>query len=501
MTWMAAYRYRFPSPVKLRKVSAFMFIGLLFVASGLTTNSKVMAAGDAQLVRISEGGTSTASRTLTLGLNKAAIIELPVDAKDVLVSNPAIVDAVVRTARRTYVIGMEIGQTNAFFFNARGDQILNLEIRVERDLAGLSNMIARFLPNARVKVDAVNDNIVLSGRVPNAAQATQARDLAARFAGDPEQVLNMLAIEGKEQVNLRVTVAEMQRSLIKQLGVDLSSSVDFGSLALSLATANSLSLQGGSLGGLTTAPNGLPATGGSDITGALTALERAGLLRTLAEPNLTAISGESASFLAGGEFPVPTSQDRNGNVILEFKPFGVGLGFKPVVLGEGRISLQISTEVSELTSEGSFVFEGVSVTDANGNIIRQEGVTVPALRVRRAETTVELPSGGSMVMAGLLSETTKQNIDGVPGIKDVPVLGSLFRSRDFQDNETELVVIVTPYLVDATSRDKLVLPTDGYAPPSDLDTILMGRLNATYGVAGDKGADGALQGPVGFVVD
>lgn len=501
MTRMAAYRYRILSLTRLRRVFALSFIGLLFVASGLVGNEKVLAAGDAQLVRITEGGASTASRTLTLGLNKAAIIELPVDATDVLVSNPAIVDAVVRTARRTYVIGMEIGQTNAFFFNARGEQILNLEIRVERDLASLTNMLARFLPNARLNVEAVNDNIVLSGYVPNASQATQARDLAARYVGNPDFVLNMLTIEGKEQVNLRVTVAEMQRSLIKQLGVDLTSSVDIGNLALSLATTNAFSLQGNPLGGLTSAPNGLPATGGSDITGALTALERAGLLRTLAEPNLTAISGESASFLAGGEFPVPTSQDRNGNVVLEFKPFGVGLGFKPVVLGEGRISLQISTEVSELSNEGSFVFEGVSVVDANGNIVRQDGVTVPALRVRRAETTVELPSGGSMVMAGLLSESTRQNIDGVPGIKDVPVLGSLFRSRDFQDNETELVVIVTPYLVDATSRDKLVLPTDGFAPPSDLETFLMGRLNATYGVAGDGGVDGALQGPVGFVVD
>lgn len=501
MTRMAAYRYRFLSSEKLRKALTLFCAGLFFAVSGLTPNGPVMAAGDAQLVRITEGGSSSASRVLTLGLNKAAIIELPVDAKDVLVSNPAIVDAVVRTARRTYVIGMEIGQTNAFFFNQHGEQILNLEIRVERDLAGLSDMISRFLPSARVNVEAVNDNIVLSGFVPNAAQATQARDLAARYVGNPEFVLNMLTIEGKEQVNLRVTVAEMQRSLIKQLGVDLSSSVDIGSLALSFATQNAFALQGNPLGGLTTAPNGLPATGGSDITGALTALERAGLLRTLAEPNLTAISGESASFLAGGEFPVPTSQDRNGNVILEFKPFGVGLGFKPVVLGEGRISLQISTEVSELSNEGSFVFEGVSVVDTNGNIVRQDGVTVPALRVRRAETTVELPSGGSMVMAGLLSESTKQNIDGVPGIKDVPVLGSLFRSRDFQDNETELVVIVTPYLVDATSRDKIVLPTDGYAPASDLDTFLMGRLNATYGVAGSEGADGALQGPVGFVVD
>ncbi|MDF1627777.1 MAG: type II and III secretion system protein family protein [Parvibaculaceae bacterium] len=487
--------------VSLKKALTLLCVALLAAVAGPGADRSVWAAGDAQLVRIAEGGDSTASRSLVLGLSKAAIIELPVEARDVLVSNPAIVDAVVRTTRRTYLIGMEVGQTNAFFFNERGEQILNLEIRVERDLSSLDEMLSRFLPNARIKVEAVNNNIVLSGRVPNASQSAQARDLAARFIGDEKNVLNMLAIEGKEQVMLRVTVAEMQRTLIKQLGVDLTSRVDFGSLVLSLATENALSLQGGSLGGLTSSPSGAPATGGSDLNGALRALERAGLLRTLAEPNLTAISGESASFLAGGEFPVPKSQDRNGNIILEFKPFGVGLGFSPVVLGEGRISLKISTEVSELSNEGSFVFQGTSVTDANGNIVSRDGVTVPALRVRRAETTVELPSGGSMVMAGLLSESTKQNIDGVPGIKDVPVLGSLFRSRDFQDNETELVVIVTPYLVDATSRDKIVLPTDGYAPASDLDTFLMGRLNATYGVAGARQVEGSLQGPVGFVVD
>ncbi|MDZ4365521.1 MAG: type II and III secretion system protein family protein, partial [Afipia sp.] len=239
-------------------------------------------------------------------------------------------------------------------------------------------------------------------------------------------------------------------------------------------------------------------TDGTEVTGsdgsigsAIRALERTGVLRTLAEPNLTAISGESAKFLAGGEFPVPTSRDQNGNIQLEFKPFGVGLSFTPVVLSEGRISLRISTEVSELSSEGAFLLQGTS----------SDGVTVPALKVRRAETTLELPSGGSIVMAGLLSDSTRQNIDGVPGAMDMPVLGQLFRSRDYQKNETELVVIVTPYLVDPTSRNNLVLPTDGFAPASDLDTILMGRLNATYGASGAAPSDRALQGPVGFVVD
>ena len=446
-------------------------------------------AGDARLVKIDQGGAGQASRSIVLGLNKAAIVELPVAARDVLVSNPAIVDAVVRTSKRTYLIGLAVGQTNAFFFNDNGQQILNLEIRVARDLSGLRDSLRQYFPSARIDVESINDHVVLSGMVSSASEASKAQDLAARYIGvDKENVLNMLGIEGKEQVMLKVTVAEMQRSVIKQLGVDLSSAASFGDFALRLATSNAFSVQGQSLGGLSTEGTSY---NGDDIGAALRALERDGILRTLAEPNLTAISGESAKFLAGGEFPVPTSRDRDGNVQLEFKPIGVGLNFTPVVLSEGRISLKISTEVSELSSDGAFVLQGSSST----------GVTVPGLKVRRAETTLELPSGGSLVMAGLLSDTTRQNIDGVPGAKDMPVLGQLFRSRDYQKNETELVVIVTPYLVDPTSRKNLVLPTDGFAPASDMDTILMGRLNATYGARGATPGDKSLQGPVGFVVD
>lgn len=453
------------------------------------------AAGDAQLVKVDQGGLGRGSRSIVLGLNKAAIVELPVAARDVLVSNPAIVDAVVRSTTRTYLIALAVGQTNAFFFNDKGQQILNLEIRVERDLTGLRDALRHYFPDARLDVQAMNDHIVLSGSVATAADADKARDLAARYIGKPDQVLNMLSIESKEQVMLKVTVAEMQRSVIKQLGVNLGTVGDFGNFALRLATNNKFSLQGESLGGLsTTNAAGTQALGFNNgnlqIGTALRALERNGLLRTLAEPNLTAISGESAKFLAGGEFPVPTGRDRDGNVTLEFKPFGVGLGFTPVVMSEGRISLKISTEVSELTSEGSFLL-------GNG----ESGTTVPALKVRRAETTLELPSGGSLVMAGLLSDSMRQNIDGVPGAKDVPVLGPLFRSRDYQKNETELVVIVTPYLVDPTNRKNLALPTDGFAPASDMDTILMGKLNATYGASGAAPKDRSLKGPVGFVVD
>lgn len=471
---------------KAAAVAALYAISLTVVPAGGPAH-----AGDARLVKIDQGGVGQASRSIVLGLNKAAIVELPVAARDVLVSNPAIVDAVVRTNKRTYLIGLAVGQTNAFFFNENGQQILNLEIRVARDLTGLRDSLRQYFPSARIDVESLNDHIVLSGMVASASDASKAQDLAARYIGvEKDNVLNMLGIEGKEQVMLKVTVAEMQRSVIKQLGVNLSSAASIGDLALQLSTTNALSVQGSSLGGL--AGSGTLTGNDGTIGAAINALERDGILRTLAEPNLTAISGESAKFLAGGEFPVPTSRDRDGNVQLEFKPFGVGLNFTPVVLGEGRISLKISTEVSELSSDGAFVLQG-----AGGG----GGVTVPGLRVRRAETTLELPSGGSLVMAGLLSDSMRQNIDGVPGAKDVPVLGQLFRSRDYQKNETELVVIVTPFLVDPTSRRNLALPTDGFAPPSDMDTILMGRLNATYGARGATPGNTSLQGPVGFVVD
>ena len=453
--------------------------------------SASLHAADARLVKIDQGGTGQDSRAIVLGLDKAAIVELPVAARDVLVSNPEIVDAVVRTNKRTYLIGLKVGQTNAFFFDESGRQILNLEIRVERDLASLRDALSHYFPDAKIDVQAMNDNIVLSGVVPNASVADKARSFVARFIGaksDDTRIVNMLSISGKEQVMLKVTVAEMQRTAIKQLGINLSNLGSLGNVALGVTTSNAFSLQGQALGGLTGTAN---YNEKFQLGGTLQALERTGLLHTLAEPNLTAISGEAASFLAGGEFPVPVSRDSNGNIQLQYKPFGVGLNFTPVVLSDGRISLKISTEVSELTSENSYVLQGTS----------SGGVTVPSLKVRRAETTLEMPSGGSLVMAGLLSDQTRQNIDGVPGAKDLPVLGALFRSRDYQKNETELVVVVTPYLVNPTSRKNLVLPTDGYAPPSDMDTILMGKLNATYGMKDSQPADKTLKGPVGFVVE
>lgn len=481
-------------------MAALLAVGTLLAAP---------AAADPQFVTIHEAGSGHTARTITIPYNKSVIVELPVDAADILVTNPDIVDAIVRTPRRTYLMGMAVGQTNAFFFDARGRQLLDLEIRVERDLTPLNELYAELLPGANIQVNAINDNLVLTGFVPNSIASDQASSLAGRFVGNPEAILNMLHIEANEQVMLQVRIVEMQRTLARQLGVDIAAAFTSGNIAFSPVTTNPFSLVGRALGGL--GPNATTGQNfgwtfdnddpGSFMNGAIRAFERNGLVRTLAEPNLTAISGESASFLAGGEFPVPSGRDSQGNTTIEFKPFGVGLGFTPVVLGEGRISLHITTEVSELSTEGALQLESRTFVDPEtGEITTIPGTTVPGLTVRRAETTVELPSGGSLVIAGLLQSSTRRNIDGMPWIKDTPILGALFRSQDFQNDETELIIIVTPYLVDPVAQSELATPDLGFVPANPIDSTLLGRLNATYSV-GEGAAGRRLQGPVGYIVE
>jgi pilus assembly protein CpaC len=287
---------------------------------------------------------------------------------------------------------------------------------------------------------------------------------------------------------LKVRVAEMQRTIAKQFGIDLNAAINAWGIPIAASTSNPFSLLGRALSdasGAQIGPN-CPSNPANFTThlcanGVLKALDEAGLVRTLAEPNLTAVSGETARFLAGGEFPVPSGRDQQGNVSIAFKDFGVGLSFTPIVLSENRISLQIATEVSELTNTGAFTLQGGTTVDpTTGQTVTQPGLTIPALDVRRAQTTVELPSGGSFAIAGLLQHVTKQQIDAFPGLKDMPVLGALFQSRDYQNDETELVIVVSAYLVNPTSEKHLALPTDGFVPPSDGETILMGKLNATH---------------------
>jgi len=467
------------------------------------------AEADARIIQVSTGQGQPVNQHLTLGLNKAAIVELDADAKDVLVSSPDIADAIVKSPRRIILLGTKTGQTNAFFFDGRGHQVLSLDIRVEKDVADLAAMIKANLPNSAIKVAALNDNVVLSGRVASAAEATRAADLSASFTGDPKKVVNMVSVSDGEQVMLRVHVSEMQRQIAKQFGINLSGVKMINGTPLALSTSNPFGLLGSALSDLSggqvgqvcntasSSLNPLAALQGggicniqNNVQGSLKALETVGLLHTLAEPNLTAVSGETAKFLAGGEFPVPAGRDQQGNVSITFKQFGVGLSFTPVVLSGGRISLQISTEVSELTNTGAFTLGGIG----SGN-----AVTIPALNVRRAETTVELPSGGSFAIAGLMQHTTKQQIDAFPGVKDLPVLGALFRSRDFQNAETELVVMVTPYLVNPVAEAALAKPSDGFITPTDPETLLLGRLNTVYKKSA-KPLTPEAAAPVGFVV-
>jgi pilus assembly protein CpaC len=334
--------------------------------------------------------------------------------------------------------------------------------------------------------------------VANAADADKAIRLAARFVAKPEEVVNLLNITGREQVMLKVRVVEMQRNIIKQLGFNMSAIYNQNGMSQfvlnSAATYGvNQSLLGGAAGGYKFQQTKPGQNGLNQASAMVQAFERVGLVRTLAEPNLTAISGESAKFLAGGEFPVPTGRDQNGQVTIEFKPYGVGLGFTPVVLSEGRISLKISTEVSELTADGAFIL--------GGNGAGVPALSIPGLKVRRTETTIELPSGGAMMISGLLQQQTKQNLDSLPGMMNLPVLGALFRSRDYQSGETELAIIVTPYLVDATSPDKLQTPADGFQNASDLQTDLLGKLNTFSHAPAAALAGKTLQGPYGYVIE
>lgn len=459
------------------------------VASGLDHPVRA-ESGHQSILRIGALSQYPATRHIVIGLNKSTVVELPRDVRDVLVSNPKILEAVVHTTTRAYLIGMEVGQANAHFFGKDGKQILTLEVKVERDLTDVRNIMQRLMPGSNVQLEAVNDNIVLTGTVANAADASRASDIASRLVDEKEKVLNMLAVESKEQVHLKVTVAEMNRTVIKQLGIDITqANTGFAAIATSgnftlekltdLAFPfNDKDVIARSLGSV------LFNDGTLNIRGTIRALEQANLLRTLAEPNLTAISGETASFLAGGEFPIPISQDED-TISVEFKPFGVGLSFTPVVMSEGRISMKVSTEVSELSSDNS---------------INIGTLSIPGLNVRRANTVIELPSGGSLVMAGLLREESKEAMTGVPGVKNLPIIGTLFRSRDFIKNETELVVIVTPVIVNPVARRQLAKPDDNFAQAPEFKAAINGRLNRIYRRDPEPPV-ATYKGAYGFIVD
>jgi len=438
------------------------------------------------------------ARFLSLGIGKSIVIDLPREIKDVLVADPKVANAVVRSTQRAYIIGAAVGQTNIVFFDSTGAQIAAYDIAVKRDLNGVRAALKQSLPNSDVQIEGVGDGVVLSGTAASPIEAQQAADIAARLVGGNEKVVNSIAVRGRDQVMLKVTVAEVTRSIIKQLGIDLTANLNYGTAVVNFNNSNPLTALGRPL----VASNGTQTSfgGTSSVTATLRAMESAGVVRTLAEPNLTAISGESATFIAGGEFPVPAGYScdpvtRVCTTQISFKKFGISLNFTPVVMTEGRISLRVMTEVSELSNDNS-----ITLTQALGGN-STNSLTIPSIKTRRAETTLEIPSGGSMAMAGLIAEQTKQAINGLPGLSQLPVLGTLFRSRDYVNNQTELMVLVTPYVVRAVAQKDLSRPDDGFASASDPQADLLGSINRIYGVPGRVEKARNYRGTYGFITD
>ena len=469
-------------------------------AAALTLNpalTPVVASDYRTAAPVTSDGQMNA-RFVSLGIGKSIVIDLPREIKDVLVADPKIANAVVRSTQRAYIIGAAVGQTNIVFFDSTGAQIAAYDIAVKRDLNGVRAALKQSLPNSDILIEGVGDGVVLSGTAASPIEAQQAADIAARLVGGAEKVVNSIAVRGRDQVMLKVTVAEVARTIIKQLGIDLTANMNYGTAVVNFNNANPFTALGRPLVGT----NGLQTAFGSapSVTATLRAMESAGVLRTLAEPNLTAISGEAATFIAGGEFPVPAGYScdpvtRVCTTQISFKKFGISLNFTPVVMSEGRISLRVMTEVSELSNDNS-----ITLTQAlSGN--STNSLTIPSIKTRRAETTLEIPSGGSMAMAGLIADQTKQAVNGLPGLSQLPVLGTLFRSRDYVNNQTELMVLVTPYVVRAVAQKDLSRPDDGFAAASDPQADLLGNINRIYGVPGRVEKARNYRGTYGFITD
>ena len=459
---------------------------------------------------------STPGLKLSIGVNQGQLVRLPRPVNSVFIADPAIADVQVKSPQLIYVIGKSAGTTTLYAVSDKDDVVLNAEVNVQYDANRVQQAIRDLVPHSNISVNSVADSLVLSGTVYSAADGDNIRSIAQRYVKDAKQLIDDTKIDAPNQINLRVRIAEMSRTIVKQFGFNWSSVFNNGKIAFGLATgvpalldvgqgnfpttSSSTTIPGGpsppafntleqsQLGGATN--NNLfggVKTKSLNLNTLIDALDNHGLVTILAEPNLTAISGEPASFLAGGEFPIPVPAG-NGLVGIDWKKFGVGLNFVATIASADRISLHVMPEVSELSSVGAIVIDSISV---------------PALTTRRAETTVELASGQSFAIAGLLQNNVSQNIDKFPWLGDVPVLGQLFRSEAFQRNESELVIIVTPYLVHPiATASRALAPTDGFVPSTDGQLVLHANENQqrppASPAATQRTSGAGLVGPVGF---
>jgi len=384
---------------------------------------------------------------LSLGISEGQLLRLDQPATSVFIGDQDVADIEVMSPRLIYVFARQVGQTNLYAVNETDEVVASVVLTVQQNIGPLNPMIRRAVPDAQVSAGAVGEGVQLRGDVETPEEAANAQALASRFVPDPEMVLNRTKVTGSAQVNLRVRFAEVQRSAVQRLGINWNALTNFGNFQIGLLTGNGVFPDVTNPGVL--ASNGYLGsyrTGNVNINVLLDALETESLVTILAEPNLTALSGETASFLAGGEFPVPVAGD-NDRITVEFKEFGVSLDFTPTVLNPNRISMRVRPEVSQLSSANALDLEGVNIT-------------IPSLITRRAETTVELGSGQSFAIAGMFQSTFDRADESLPGLGDLPILGRLFQSVEFQRDETELVILVTPYIVQPVSDGSLTLPTD-----------------------------------------
>jgi pilus assembly protein CpaC len=492
------------------------------VAMLAMTSPKLASAAETQTQSgfVSVPSESPTPKRIQMGVGQSKIVELPADAGEIFVGSPQVANAVVRSAHRLYIAAVANGQTTIFAMGRDGRTIAVLEVSVGRDIGELQVLLHAAIPTADITVKTVSDTIILMGSVDSAGDAAKAVDIANGFVGTTVygaaagsaggsssapsgpaggsslstsvnsgsplslsgKVINSLTIRGLDQVSLKVTVAEIKRDIVKQLGVTLNGVSGQNSINLNppFAINGNLATSQAVLGWL---------NGGRSLTATLQAFERDGVARTLAEPTVTAVSGESAKFLAGGEIPVPAGESCQGGVCsltFSYQPVGVSLNFTPVVISPGRIQLRIATEVTDIDREQQLTLAGTSI---------------PSFDTRKNETTVELPSGGSIVSAGLLSTQTQQAINGVPGLMNLPILGALFRSRDYLRNDTELMIVVTPYIVRAVDPGQVVKPTDNFVEATDPQTWLLGRVNRLYSSAGAPQSLHNYTGKVGFIND
>lgn len=437
--------------------SAISCLGGAMVAAGPAI------AGDQTYLQISQGAYG-ANQTVTVGINKSMIIDLPADAREVIVSQPSVANAIMRSKRRAIIQGITAGTTNIFFLDSVGQAISVIDVTIGDNAGTLLAALRTILPNSNIQVASFGENgLVLSGTVDSGDDMQKALSIAARFVGDPERVANAITVSGTQQVMLKVMVAEVRRDTLKELGINLNGSLQVGSVNLGFNSNQAMNPDGGTFG--YTSPD-------LTINAAIRALTDRGAIRLLAEPTLTAISGSPAEFLVGGELPYEVT-DQSGTATTEWKPFGVELEFTPTVKSNGLVALTINTSVSE--------------PQANGSLTK-----------RSVATSVELGFGKTLTIGGIIQDTVRQNMAGLPGLSRIPILGALFRSREYQRSQTELVVLVTPYKAEVDAP--VALPTDAYQLSTDAEAIFLGQMEKQYGV-GSEQFRGGYDGSVGFVLD